>query len=694
MTDSKHIINILTFEHPEKEKIFGFKLKKENGHSPLRRGEFPRELWSKYQEELDEINYLYCDFSSTDNCDFNITVDLTYSIYFAKHYYHFQIAQYFKEVAHVVHPNFVNSATIWFEAPAESTTEYKLYYKFTLAVRLAMISDKPELIVSFDGTSKVLNKSLLQLSSENINIDSVYWMVHNGMLVRRDENLPEDFNNHLDEYRPVLSNDLADALNYTRSFKINKDKYADYFKNISVLLKKYLNTEDFKKIIPHCGEWHKLESVSLTSEGTNLLKFGMGTHTDPYEGLKAFKPCVLAPPGQYKFFFICHESDTKVANLFHLYSERKKGYIDFNQFISLPLVYDKKLHITFSDNDNPLEEIRKKLSEADLKPNINYLAVYINPSYNFKAAHDNVNFYYKVKQLLLRYKVSTQVILRENIAKDNFQHSIRNIAVATLAKLGGIPWRLDREINNELIVGIGAFRTRKYNTRYIGSTFCFANDGHFKGFNVLPADNHRLLAGAIREAVEAYKNKHEKTERLIIHFYKRMSNKEIAPIIRQLKSIDNNIPIVIVTVNKTESSDLVLFDNDYDHKMPYSGTYIPIGMNSYILCNNTRYKPTLNSKHTTEEREAEKTQLEKQLKSFPLPVKLHLQSTDEKIIKDPEEVKEIIDQVYQFSRMYWKSVSQQSLPVTTKYPEMVAEIYPHFEGGKLYDFGKKNLWFL
>lgn len=73
---------------------------------------------------------------------------------------------------------------------------------------------------------------------------------------------------------------------------------------------------------------------------------------------------------------------------------------------------------------------------------------------------------------------------------------------------------------------------------------------------------------------------------------------------------------------------------------------------------------------------------------------LHLQSTDESIIKDEAEVNKLIDQVYQFSRMYWKSVSQQSLPVTTKYPEMVAEIYPHFEGGKLYDFGKKNLWFL
>jgi hypothetical protein len=44
--------------------------------------------------------------------------------------------------------------------------------------------------------------------------------------------------------------------------------------------------------------------------------------------------------------------------------------------------------------------------------------------------------------------------------------------------------------------------------------------------------------------------------------------------------------------------------------------------------------------------------------------------------------------------MYWKSISQQNLPVTTKYPEMVAEIYPHFQEDNLPDFGKSNLWFL
>ena len=66
----------------------------------------------------------------------------------------------------------------------------------------------------------------------------------------------------------------------------------------------------------------------------------------------------------------------------------------------------------------------------------------------------------------------------------------------------------------------------------------------------------------------------------------------------------------------------------------------------------------------------------------------------EELVEDVEVVRELIDQVYQFSRMYWKSISQQNLPVTTKYPEMVAEIYPHFQEDNLPDFGKSNLWFL
>lgn len=46
------------------------------------------------------------------------------------------------------------------------------------------------------------------------------------------------------------------------------------------------------------------------------------------------------------------------------------------------------------------------------------------------------------------------------------------------------------------------------------------------------------------------------------------------------------------------------------------------------------------------------------------------------------------------NEMNRKSVKQQNLHVTIKYPEMVAGIFPHFEGNGIPTFRKDNLWFL
>jgi len=138
------------------------------------------------------------------------------------------------------------------------------------------------------------------------------------------------------------------------------------------------------------------------------------------------------------------------------------------------------------------------------------------------------------------------------------------------------------------------------------------------------------------------------------------------------------MPVIVLTVNKTESKELLAFDLDSPKLMPYSGTIVKVSDREFLLFNNTRYTET----SIPAERE------------HHFPVKISFFSSKPELLDDPEFTTELIDQVYQFSRMYWKSISQQSLPVTIKYPEMVAEIYPHFQHDKLPDFGKENLWFL
>jgi hypothetical protein len=384
----------------------------------------------------------------------------------------------------------------------------------------------------------------------------------------------------------------------------------------------------------------------------------------------------------------------EISKTFHQYTTKKKGFLNLSEFLSLPIVYDKDKHIVFKDLENPLPEIKAQLGDTYFDPNIKYIAVYVSPYSRFEADPVKRNFYYQVKQALLRYRITSQVIFNKNIANEGFKYSVANIAIAFLAKLGGIPWRLDRELSKELIVGIGAFNTKRYNAGYIGSTFCFSNDGTFKRFNAFPANDLKSLAGSIREAVISYHETNSEAERIVVHFYKKMSDREIDPIIRQLRCFQLDIPVIIVSINKTESNDLVVFDMDYEGKMPESGTYISIGHDSYILCNNTRYPLIADETDTDFDIQVKLKKLETILKSYPLPVKLHLQSTDEAIIKDPVQVKQLIDQVYQFSRMYWKSVIMPRLPVTIKYPEMIAEMYANLPEHDIPSFGFDNLWFL
>lgn len=189
-----------------------------------------------------------------------------------------------------------------------------------------------------------------------------------------------------------------------------------------------------------------------------------------------------------------------------------------------------------------------------------------------------------------------------------------------------------------------------------------------------------MLAGSIQFAVEQFIAKNQKAKRVIIHFYKEISDKkELKPILDMLESIGAiDIPVIVVTINKTESKELMGFDMNSLGKMPMSGTYVKVGFNKFLLFNNTRY--------------SEESTLKP--RDYHFPIKVTIKSTEDELVQDMFVVKELIDQVYQFSRMYWKSISQQSLPVTIKYPEMVAQIYPHFLNDKLPYFGKESLWFL
>jgi hypothetical protein len=84
-----------------------------------------------------------------------------------------------------------------------------------------------------------------------------------------------------------------------------------------------------------------------------------------------------------------------------------------------------------------------------------------------------------------------------------------NIASAILAKAGGIPWRLERPAEEELVIGVGAFKSNTIGVRYIGNAFVFSNNGEFREFDCIRASESWMLAPKIKLILQEYIKKNK-----------------------------------------------------------------------------------------------------------------------------------------------------------------------------------------
>lgn len=678
------ILNIVPFKPTVQQVTFAFYKEYKEGYCSFYVEEDMQGLLDGKMTLLEQADFpwLYTDFQVPKEGALILEIDLAVHTDFAAHYYRHLIANYFKNgVAHIMHRNFTKEVEVWFLNEGSTSQKYNVYSQYTLKVQHSKLSNGPELVIAYDGTTKVYKQSVKQM----VGFDTAKfnWMNCNGIL-HRWQYLPDEHKLNLDKVFPVLSNTLKPELGIRFDAPDLTNRYPKYQKAITGFYTKYLDNEAFRKIIPLAKTGFVTRGqgeFEVISGDSNKLQFGNGIGKEPKTDLKRLGPCrPVPPPNNVKFFFIYQQADKPLMEKLKAYFlNGYKYHPNMQDFIHQTFSFDESLDISFTGIDTAVKTIWENIKDRSKQPDTKYFAVYISPVAKYEANPERKRVYYRIKEMLLTHGYLSQVIFKENVSKDSFNYFLPNIQIAVLAKLGGIPWRLNREPNDELIVGIGAFYSHTLKTRYVGSAFCFNNEGEFKGFECFGSKDTISLAGSIREAVQAFLKRKPNASRLIIHFYKVISKKEMKPILDTLyNQLNLSIPVIVVTINKTASKELLAFDTLSDGLMPYSGTYLNVGEREYLLFNNTRYDET--SKPTPRE--------------YHFPVKIKLTSTHLELLEEKELVDLLIDQVYQFSRMYWKSVSQQNLPVTLAYPEMVAEMFPHFRYDKLPDFGKESLWFL
>lgn len=451
------------------------------------------------------------------------------------------------------------------------------------------------------------------------------------------------------------------AGNRIRGFP-KKFNYSKRYSDLKQIAFEYLNTFHSKFFYVDKSGLKSVQSsdVQAIFSRQNLMAFGGGkTAVNAALGLREYGPFKkIDQANKIQMLFIYQNRDD--ANNLYLYLRNGlKHFPGLLSYVGIPVALpDGDKRLGYDDAATLPEKLEAFLRQE--YPGEKYpttLAIVIGPYKKYESQEEESETYYKVKKLLLDKEISSQFVSNSSIRDSNFHYFLPNIAVAILAKLGGIPWKLDNKRYNELVVG---FNIRKYGENtFLGSAVLFNNEGKLGRVQGFPQGSDREIINYLRDAILQYSKEFGEADRLVIHYYKPPRKDEVRHIELLLKDLNLTVPFAMVEINDSKSKMDVCFDTGYQMGMPESGVYVKIGRDEYLLFNNNRYQ---------------QQPVRKIEEELPVKVKIYFADTG------GFHHKELITQVYEFSRLNWKGLKQKSQPVTTTYSKMIAEFSANFGG--------------
>jgi hypothetical protein len=679
--ESKFLLNELLFANPVEEITIGLQ---ENPSDDSIRTHYKAlpEAAREFFPGCNEKNpFLYIQFAEPHKSRVKIVVRLSEHPAITRKYYTRLLLQYLKEKKYLTGKNFVKEPEVWIKE--HQYDKYYSFAKYSLKVIASLQKPLPTLRIAFLGYSYILSDDLLQLGLTHPEATAAVTRVAYHRKVYAGTNrLPEEAFADKSKIFPVLNRKLAVAAGIVYPFRKDLTKHSTYLNKIRTFAHEHLLTDEAKKHISLLPEWQSLsesdtERLDITAK---RFLFGKGQPaTDIYTGLLNYGPYEALKQNQVGVFFIYHEDDAFSREKAVQYLDSKTGLsAGLSRFMKTSTYFDKEMDIVFHDKSQPLKEVLSAINGFSLKPEIGYLGIYLSPYGPFEATEAQHRNYYLIKEALLQRNIASQTIDRDKMmqAGSAFNYWIPNLAIAVIAKLGGVPWIPDKHETKDLITGFGLYATSKYNMRVVGSSVCFSNDGHFEELDFFPENENFRVAAALEKALRKYVSRHKDINRLVIHYYKEMSEKTFKPIREMIHRFKPGVPVIVIRMNMTPSVNRLVEDTTSRSRLPLNGSYFHLGNKHYLLyLNDCEDKAVVPKRH-------------------PMPVQLSLKSSDPDLLEDPNYVKGLMEQVYAFSNLYWRGIVQPPIPVTVNYPRMLAEDAVWFQRQTLPGGALKVPWFL
>lgn len=385
-----------------------------------------------------------------------------------------------------------------------------------------------------------------------------------------------------------------------------------------------------------------------------------------------------------------------------VYQANKKGQVEqiLNKFINgiPPVSYGKggrtfeytglknKFRIQdctleyFPAADDSIESYNKAITAAlqagGSSKGFDFALVQIDNSFRDRKADNNP--YLAAKSRFIGQQIPVQEFTLESLTQPDARivWSLNNMALATYAKLGGVPWLLtaDAPIVHEIVFGIGSamIHTSRLATkqRMVGITTVFKGDGRYFVNNissaVLAEDYFETLLANLRTTIERVKVdfnwRPRDTVRLIFHAFKTFADAE-AEAVKQLMNELGDYNVEYAFVHVAQNHPYVLFDT-LQKGIYGKGIFAP-----------PRARYLQLSEHVSLVSLTGPTELKKPTDGLPQPVQLilHRDST----FKD---MTYLSKQVIKFGAHSWRSFQPAPMPVSVYYSQLMAQMLSQLNG--------------
>lgn len=362
-----------------------------------------------------------------------------------------------------------------------------------------------------------------------------------------------------------------------------------------------------------------------------------------FEGLSMYGPYKL-PPEPRKFLIIASNFVYKdrVSHYFEQFSDFKH-YFGFDYLEYPGFVIDKEL-------DCITDDIKSKIS---------------NDAYVVGIV-DNQDLTSSLKYYLLSNNIPFVFFNSNFVMNDGFYISMPEICLSTLPKLGGIPFLLNTSDVTSAVCGIKIYKGRD-NSKYL-ATVTFNGRGELLNVFVAKGDDESNVGRLVSVL------KKINADRYFFHmgdYVTYMRNISLYhDEFRKLKK-----PYAITAFDTIHPYMDIAFDiSDKKVYMPMNGTYIKAGADKYLLFNNVKLTQT--------------TLLGLRNEYPPIAIRNF-------VYKNSISEEDIIEKIFQFSYLNYRSFKKQLLPATVYYArKLMEEITFLYLPLPNTDIARKSLWFI